>query len=193
MESSHSSDHAHNFLLRRSGFSPEYRKEFPWLLPLLKAHNYLHAGLVLDIAATGRTPACGPGCAHCCKQPIPVTPVEILGLILYLRLHPDPARKKSDNPFSCPFLLNDACSAYPMRPIACRRFMVFGSPCQANEAVTETRPQDVLLPSRDILLDSLRLTLPYYEDLGIAPEGPAGMAFFAAHTTFVQNENWGFT
>ena len=192
MELAHPSDHAHDFLLRRSGFPPEYRREFPWLVPLLKAYTYLHAGLALDIAETGKTPVCGPGCAHCCKQPIPVTPVEILGLMLYLRLHPDPARKKTNAPFHCPFLVNEACSVYPVRPIACRRFLVFGSPCQPQEAVTETRPQDVLWPSRGVLLDTLRLTLPYYEDLGLAPEGPAGMEFFASHTTFVQNEDWGF-
>ena len=192
MDPRHTPEQAQRLLLERAGFLPEYRAEYPWLVPLLTAYRYVHASLALDVAETGRTPACGPGCGHCCRQPIPVTPVEILGLRLYLRLHPDPARKRSGNPFDCPFLVGDDCSVYPVRPIACRRFIVFGTPCRAKEAPTDTRPKDVLWPSRDALLQALRLTLPYYESRGIAPAGTAGMDFFAAHTTFAQNEDWGF-
>lgn len=75
---------------------------------------------------------------------------------------------------------------YPVRPIACRRFLVFNKVCCLGETPTNTRPADVLQPSRVVLLDCLRLTLPYYEILGMAPEGPAGLEFFAGHTSLVQ-------
>ncbi len=128
-------------------------------------------------AAPGRGAACRKGCHGCCHQPVPVTPPEILGLRLYARELMPPAVRSAlasraaaaDSGFSCRFLLAGACGAYPVRPIACRRYIVLGRPCAEGEDASVTRPGDMLRPSRPALNQALALTLPLY-----AAENPPG-------------------
>lgn len=91
--------------------------------------------------STDRPPACRAGCAHCCHQSVGVTPPEVVAIYVYLRdTHDDDElaavaarvraaddrtrglssaeRLSPDHP--CPFLVDDRCSIYESRPIACR-------------------------------------------------------------------------
>jgi Fe-S-cluster containining protein len=55
-----------------------------------------------------------------------------------------------DKIIGCPFLLDTVCSIYPVRPLACRDFFVYGEPCKMNEDPFVTRPNDMHPPNREI-------------------------------------------
>lgn len=177
------------------GCGPALNKKHPWLLPLLDGYAELDGFLTEDIARTGRTPACLKGCACCCSQPIPVTPPEIIAIALHLNRSGYPEKKQLPPPADCIFLKNGSCSIYPVRPIACRRYIVFGNQCSPGEVPTETRPGDVLKPSRHALLYILQKTIPYYVQQGLLPKdaalpNPVDMRFFAMHTGLLHKVNW---
>ena len=88
-----------------------------------------------------RPPACRSGCAHCCHQAVGVTPPEVFAIHEHLRATRAPAelaavvrriraaddrtrgmtsaeRLSPDLP--CPFLVDERCSIYEVRPLACR-------------------------------------------------------------------------
>lgn len=105
--------------------------------------------------ARGRRPACTKGCTHCCRdQYIPMTAAEMEGMMMYAaaELH-EPVRSRvvhniPDQGMSetCPFLVDDVCSIYPMRPMACRRYYVLELACGPQEDVLLTRPNHILQP-----------------------------------------------
>ncbi len=104
--------------------------------------------------AQGRNPACGRGCAACCRShlTIPVYPLELIGIYWYPvekvagrirdKLEKQLAEYRPNTP--CPFLVDAACSIHPMRPMACRQLNVFGKVCAEGEDAYHTRRQDVL-------------------------------------------------
>ena len=88
-----------------------------------------------------RAPACHSGCAHCCCQDVGVSAPEVFAIHEHLRATRSPAelddvisriraaddrtrgmtsseRLSPDNP--CPFLVDERCSIYDVRPLACR-------------------------------------------------------------------------
>ena len=91
--------------------------------------------------AAERPPACRAGCAHCCHQPVGVTPPEVLAITDHLRSTRTPAeldatllrvRAADDRTrgmpaadrlsaeFPCPFLEDARCTIYEVRPLSCR-------------------------------------------------------------------------
>ena len=168
---------------------------------LLDAFALVDCGIAEDLAHRGM-PACGPGCYACCMQPIPATPLEILGLRLFLESQAPqnvqaaaraavaaPHEKKAALQQPCPFLHAGNCAAYPVRPIACRRFVVFGAPCRQGEDPCKTRPKDVLRPDAAVMRAALRLTLPWYRPRYALPEHMSAQdeqAFFFSITTVLQ-------
>lgn len=170
----------------------------PWLPVLLDAYAFLDQALESELRRLGRKPVCGAGCYACCLQPIPATPVEILGLRVALASVPAgeaPAAKGNaagtSSPYwHCPFLANGSCSVYAVRPFACRRFLVFSRPCARGEDPTAERPEDVHQPSENALLHALRLTLPAYRLLGERVGDDEGRPFFNRRTLLLQNIRW---
>jgi len=88
-----------------------------------------------------RAPACGAGCSHCCHQAVGVSPPEVFAIHGHLRATRSPGdleaavdriraaddrtrgmtvaeRLSPDLP--CVFLVDDRCSIYAVRPLACR-------------------------------------------------------------------------
>ncbi|MDY3808551.1 hypothetical protein FYJ44_02150 [Desulfovibrio sp. PG-178-WT-4] len=158
----------------------------------------------------GRIPACGEGCAVCCRQPIPLTPLEALLLIHFLRLRLGPGERAAlarnlaaaqTLPVvrrACPLLLDDHCAAYAVRPLACRRYLVLDRPCAPGEDAAASRPGDLALPDPGLLAAALRRTLPWYARWRQAPPqdaaGPEGREeirrFFHSVTTVIQALPW---
>ncbi|MDE7241348.1 YkgJ family cysteine cluster protein [Desulfovibrio sp.] len=162
----------------------------------------------------GRTLACGPGCDACCRQPIPVTPLEFLLMRSHMRLRLDAAtRARLEAQYEgqlaaqpdalqrpCPFLLDGGCSVYAVRPLACRRYLVLDRACAPGEVCTQSRPGDMLIPARKALHAALAMTFPWYagrwQALGL-PEPPAAepgseaaQAWLRSVTVPVQNLPW---
>jgi hypothetical protein len=84
------------------------------------------AGQVIDHAAAatekeGRRVSCAKGCASCCRQLIPISPVDTEAFRFYSL-----AYFRTGVP--CPFLEDESCSIYPDRPLVCREYVVTSPP-----------------------------------------------------------------
>lgn len=170
---------------RRLNF-PEDEAGNPWLSMLLDAYAVVDAGVTEALARhVEREPrdrvACSRGCAPCCvDNDVPVLLLEAVGLEWFVlhkatrenkaavlkAIHEFPRRRNTGA--GCPFLRERSCLVYVMRPIACRNFVVFNTPCAYGEDATETRPQEVLKPKGARLRQAFRYMLPYY---GFTEEG----------------------
>jgi Fe-S-cluster containining protein len=162
------------FQQRRLSFPSDEKKHF-WLPVLLDAYFVIDKGVAEAVKAEfikGRKLACAKGCSNCCRthQTIPVYPLELVGLSWYVTEKiTGPERNiiknqlvdyKENDP--CPFLANGACSVHPMRPVACRQFNVFGTPCAEGEDPYYTRRQDVLNPVKKYTDRAFFIMLPFY-------------------------------
>lgn len=159
----------------RHGF-PEDESRFGWLPLLLDAYAVLDEGVALAIAGEearrGLKLACGNGCDSCCSThlDIPVYPIELVGLWWFstekLANPPREGLKKNlsthEKGDPCPFLLEHACSVYPVRPFACRQFNVFGRACGKGEDPYHERRGDVLNPIEEYTNRAFYITLPFY-------------------------------
>lgn len=180
---------------------------YPGLSLLLDAYALVDMGVNEALLADGREAVCRAGCSQCCAQPIPVSPLEALGLHWQMRHRVKPEMRHllgrriascqgchEDVLLPCPFLWNGACQVYALRPVACRQYMVFRSPCAPGEDAVRDRPQDVLAPRHDRMLEALARTLPWYA--GSEPLPPSRTAkkevrqFFHSVTTVIQAIPW---
>ncbi len=137
----------------------EDEARLPWLSLLLSMYHTTDRGVAQGIRQferQGRTLACARACAACCRShaDIPVYPLELTGIAWFAteqlrgelreKLQRQLAQHKA-NP-SCPFLVDEACSIHPLRPMACRHFNVFDRACAEGEDAFHTRRDDVLTP-----------------------------------------------
>ena len=174
---------------------------------MLDAFAVVEYGLRQSLAQRGESPACGVGCDHCCRQPIPATPLELFVLEAFARHVLSPEQRRAQQAAfaafhggrealaaPCPFLSAGRCVVYPVRPIACRQFVAFGRACLPGEDPTTTRSQDMLRPQYDFMHAALRRTLPWYRERCSLPErmtAAEAQAFFRRVTTLVQAVPWG--
>lgn len=91
--------------------------------------------------SSGQSPACRAGCSHCCHQAVGVTAPEALAIYDYLEATLDAdelaatanriraadqktrgmsSAERHSPELPCPFLIEDRCSIYEVRPVACR-------------------------------------------------------------------------
>ena len=154
---------------------PAEEKKHPWLSFLLDAYSVIDKGVgeaIREAVRRGKRLACGKGCSTCCTthQTIPVYPLELVGISWYVAekiIGPERERVKmnlrnyrENDP--CPFLIDGICSVHPMRPVSCRQFNVFGTPCAEGEDPYYTRRQDVLSPIKKYTDRAFFLMLPFY-------------------------------
>ena len=185
-------------------------RALPGMDLLLDAFAIVDCGVEQAIAHRGQPPACGSNCYQCCIQPIPATPLEILALRMFVQQELSTAstsavRQALNTVFAqftgeaaklgaaCPFLLQGRCAVYPVRPMACRRFIVFETPCVQGEDPITRRPEQVLQPGQECLQAALRLTLPWYLErypLPAQPSAAESQAFFRSVTTVLQAVPW---
>jgi len=159
----------------RQRFS-EYEKKYKWLPMLLDAYHINDIGVYKEAKIERKMRkqkiACRKGRHNCClRYDVPISGIEISGISWFvsemisdknLRLKLKSQLMNHNNRFSCPFLVENTCSLYPMRPIACREFHVFGDSCKKGENTVVTRPHDVWSPSRNVGRKKALKILPYY-------------------------------
>ncbi len=136
---------------------PSDEKTHLWLSKLLDTYYSIDADVAAAIESwkkQNKHVACIKGCSNCCKthKDVPVYPLELVGISWYVTEKISGAErealkkqlKEHNKDSSCPFLLNDNCSVYAMRPIACRQFNVFGKSCEEGEDAYYSRREDVM-------------------------------------------------
>ena len=183
-------------MTRKKSSSPAdtFRVRFPddeaqnsWLPMLLDAYEVIDRGIFLALQRekrkNQRRPACKEGCGSCCgtHADIPLYPLEMTGIYWFIleKTEPEMRRILRDNLEShcpdrpCPFLSGNRCAIYPVRPVACRQFMVFGRPCGAGEDPYHTRRDDVLTPLEDFTNQAFYIMLPFYGITGEADRAAA--------------------
>jgi len=154
---------------------PDDEQQYPWLRILLDAYHVIDKGILKSIETErkkGRILACGRGCSHCCRthKDIPVYPLELVGISWYVaekisgpqreELRKQLHEFKKQQP--CPFLLEGVCSIHAMRPMACRQFNVFGTPCAEGEDPFHTRREDVMAPDKRYVHQAFFIMLQYH-------------------------------
>ena len=190
------------------GFRYQNRRfeRMPGMGLLLDAFAAVDCDTAQAVVLRGEQPACGPNCFQCCIQPIPATPLEILALRIFVEHELSPENRaaqtkafatfcgeKTTIAAACPFLHEQCCAVYPVRPLACRRYIVFDHPCQTGEDATQTRPAHVLQPGQESLQAALRHTLPWYRQRYSLPEqmtAEQALGFFRRVTTVLQAVPW---
>lgn len=160
---------------QRSHF-PTDEATFSWLSPLLDAYAVIDEGIAAAVKAAekqrGAKLACAKGCTNCCcnLKDIPVYPLELVGIYWFsVEKISQPVRgalkKRLLNHARwapCPFLIDDSCSIYPLRPAACRQFNVFTTPSTEGEDPYYTRRDDVLTPIPEYVDRAFSIMLPFY-------------------------------
>lgn len=161
--------------IKRFHFS-EDEARFAWLPLLLDGYEIIDRGIDIAIKRekrkTLRRSACREGCAVCCdsQADIPLYPLELAGIYWYaIEKITGPRRTvlagqlaAHANKPPCPFLIDNVCSIYPVRPAACRQFIVFTRPCSQGEDAYHTRREDVLSPLQDFVDRAFYAMLPFY-------------------------------
>jgi hypothetical protein len=152
---------------------PRYEQNYQWLHLLLDCYAVIDLSVAESIAQSKKKPACYKGCSVCCRQKIPLSVIESVGIKFYvdniLTKHKYLQIVKNFDQHNqlCLFNIDNCCIVYPMRPIACRRYIVTSQCCSFDEDPLLSRPGDVLEPSRDYLYQAVKLTLPFYNSQGI--------------------------
>ncbi|SHN70836.1 YkgJ family cysteine cluster protein [Desulfovibrio litoralis] len=148
---------------------PEYEAKHQWLPLLLNCYAVIDFSVAQVTKKNKDIIACYKGCVACCYHTIPLSTIEVIGLGFYVNTILDQQllatllENFKTKPKICLFNLDGACVVYPMRPIACRRYMVAGQSCTINEDPLETRPNEVLIPSRRLLYTAVAQTLPFFQ------------------------------
>jgi Fe-S-cluster containining protein len=163
-------------LSRRISF-PEDEKKRPWLAMLLDAHAIADTGTAIAIRDEEKRRktklACAKGCGNCCayQKDLPLYPHELVGIYWYVSekmevsvrniLKNRLADHTAGSP--CPFLIDNSCSIHSVRPLGCRQFNVFNTPCAPNEDPYYTRRDDVLVPLPQYTDRVFVAVLPFYK------------------------------
>ncbi len=112
--------------------------------------------IVQEEKRRGLSVACHKGCHACCLKPdVPVSELEVRGISFYVSEVMNfedqkklvPRLRNHKEKLECPFLINQICSIYPVRPLACRGFVVYKTPCAIGQDPVKTRPENVHPPS----------------------------------------------
>lgn len=189
-------------LSRRLHF-PEEEKRLSWLPLLLDAYAIADTGIGVAIRDREKRHqvrlACGKGCGNCCEhqRDIPLYPHELVGIYWFVSEKMSPSvrgvlknRLAGHTPDSpCPFLIDGACSIHPLRPLGCRQFNVFTTPCAPGEDPYHTRRNDVLTPLPDYTDRVFAAALPLYA-VKQPVDRAAGIKLVRAQIMNLQTFDW---
>lgn len=189
-------------LSRRLHF-PAEEQLLPWLSPLLDAYSIADTGVAIAIRDAEKKErkklACGKGCGSCCihQKDLPLYPHEIVGIYWYVSEKlTGPGREVLKSRLAdrttvsgCPFLIDNSCSIHPVRPVGCRQFNVFTTPCASGEDPYYTRRDDVLQPIQDYLDRAFAVVIPLYS--GVRKENvPGAIRIIRAQITNLLSYDW---
>jgi Fe-S-cluster containining protein len=151
------------------------RVSHEWLLILLDAYHEFDIGVYEELhreaARRRESLACHVGCYNCClRADVPISELELSGLYWFCSVKlSGPSRRQVKDQLRrhkkllrCPFLMEPLCAVYPVRPLACRQYFVFGRPCALDEDLLAKRPQDIWKPSREVAKSAALKMLPFY-------------------------------
>ena len=157
---------------------PADEAKYPWLSMLRRAYRIADDGMASLVreeeSRRGKKLACHKGCHVCCLRPsVPFSPLELAGISWFVcQKLTGPVRdtvrqqmENHDKTTTCPFLVERTCAIYPVRPLACRHFVMFGEVCRAGEDPWETRQDDCRLDEAAFSSLARRVSfemLPYY-------------------------------
>jgi uncharacterized protein len=156
---------------------PEDEQRFTWLPLLLDAYAVADTGVAIAIRheekKNKKKLACGKGCSNCCvyQKDLPLYPHELVGIYWYVSEKMLPPGRESLRDrlekhvagLDCPFLIEGSCSIHPVRPVGCRQFNVFATPCAAGEDPYFTRRNDVLTPIVEYTERAFAAVIPFYK------------------------------
>jgi uncharacterized protein len=163
-------------LSRRLHF-PEEEKRLPWLSMLLDAYAIADTGIAVALREAEKKQrkklACGKGCGNCCEhqKDLPLYPHELVGIYWYVsEKMPVTTRGVLKSRLAthtaeaaCPFLIDGSCSIHPLRPLGCRQFNVFTTPCAQGEDPYYSRRDDVLVPIAEYTDRVFATVLSFYD------------------------------
>ena len=180
-------------------------KQFPWLTILLDTYLINDTGIELELAneeqKRGTIAPCRQGCGNCCLRPkIPINELEIMGISWFVSNKLDETKKaivkdqvfKQNESAKCPFLVEMRCAIYPVRPLACRMFYIFGQPCGENEDVSETRVTAIWTNSRMLGLEVANVLLSFWNITSKKEKNVAfEQGFLYAKSRLMHTLSWG--
>jgi Fe-S-cluster containining protein len=190
-------------LSRRLHF-PEDERRLPWLPMLLDAYALVDTGIAVALRDVENKQkkklACGKGCGKCCEhqKDLPLYPHELVGIYWYVS-EKLPAttrdalksRLAAHTPVSpCPFLIDGCCCIHPLRPLGCRQFNVFTTPCAPGEDPYYTRRDDVLVPIADYTDRAFAAVLLFY-DMKREGDLSHSIKLIRSQIMNLQTFNWG--
>ena len=162
-----------------------YERVHRWLPMLLDCYALVDYSVNRAVSLSDRKLSCRKGCSSCCAHAIPLSTLEAVGVSFYIHelLPPDIraglVRRLRTGVDTCLFNIDDVCVIYPMRPIACRRYLVTSRCCAPGENAALSRPEDILEPSREYLYAAVEMTLPFYPDgKHLPPDGKKAFEFY---------------
>jgi hypothetical protein len=140
-----------------------------------------------------RTVGCRAGCGYCCSLQVHVTAPEVLRIVDHLRAtySPDALNKVVDrvtevddktrgldsierfySRISCPFVINDACSIYEVRPLACQGYTSYSWLACARSSRTglQNRPVPLGGAQVDIYGAAFEGVLAGLDAVGLRPQ-----------------------
>ena len=179
---------------------PEEETKYNWLSMLLDAYYVIDVGIKEAIEKESREVACYDGCSECCftHNTIPVYPLELVGISWYANEKVISQRDllinnlrdyQKDSP--CPFLIEGSCIIHPLRPTACRQFIVYNKPCDKGEDPYYSRRDEVLTPLDSYLHKAFHIMLPFYGITGeLEKQKAIEEGILHKHITLIQECNW---
>ncbi len=189
-------------LSRRLSF-PEDEGRIPWLPLLLDAYAIVDTGVQIAVRNEEKRRnvqlACGKGCGNCCvhQRDIPLYPHELVGIYWYVTeklessvrsgLKSRLAAHGRNSP--CPFVSGGACCIHPLRPVGCRQFNVFTTPCAPDEDPYFTRRDDVLTPIPEYTDRAFAAVLPFY-NIGTEGDRAAAIRLVRSQIMNLQAFDW---
>ncbi len=182
---------------------PEDEKKLPWLGMMLDAYDITDQAvrqvMAKDEREHGFRMACKQGCHACCHQLIPVTSIELSAIAWFVchkmtpkaRQSVEASIKNHAGDMTCHMLINNSCAVYPVRPFACRQFIVYEQVCAMGEGVFEDRPQHVLEPNRPQTRKASCSILPFY-GINTPEEQEQALKdnFLINNSTFLHQVDW---